>query len=94
MTEGKLVRRECFMCGKTFYASNPTAKFDTPLCRLKAFRWRSRLKRLPIRMVRDLAAIEEYLGYADSHDLAAATIAQLHRRLEIALKAGNIRKIK
>jgi hypothetical protein len=45
-------------------------------------------------IVHRLGQLEEYLQFADSHDRAAALIAQLHHRFEISLKAGNIRKVK
>jgi len=94
MTNGKFIKRVCFFCGETFYAQNPTAKYHTAYCRLKAFRWRNRTKTLANEILRDLGELEEYLEFADSRDRAAALIAHLANCFDKALKAGNIRRVK
>ena len=94
MTKGKLVRRVCFFCGETFYASNPTAKFDRPACRLKAFRWRNRVKLHEGRALTALQAMQEYLNYTDSGDAAKGAIARVQNAYTLALKDGNIRRVK
>lgn len=94
MTEGKYVRRECFFCGETFYAQNPTAKFDTAACRLKAFRWRKRVNAHQKRVLQTLDSLTEYLSYPDSREQAASVISNLSHQFTETMRAFNIRRVK
>lgn len=78
----KLIRCTCHFCGVSFFASRADAKFDTPVCRTRAYRWRQKLPDQAREIDRVLEMIWQYLDYPASRDQAIEILTGISRVID------------
>lgn len=89
-----LIRRECFFCGRAFWAYRTDAKYCSGRCRQRAMRWRAKLQTAEARAIGALAEVASYIDYEDSRPSGVHALLRLQQKVADLLIKHGVQKVK